>query len=274
MAQVKLLKIDADGVPVEFSSTDDITLNSYTVQGGGPVLSPTGLDMNGQDISDLSDLVFTDPSVGTINQTAGSLVIDNIMAKERNNIMTTSGAILFPTITDTAGQVDSFKVPNIAGVPSATPTFSATAGYLAYDSSNKNMYVWDGSAWDNMNTVSSTQNVDDLYTAATAISARDLVYISAADSVSPAVNTAPLSSQTIGFAVASASSAASVSVRKIGRLSGFSALTSGARYFLGDTDGAITSSVPTTSGASVIMVGYAKNATTIDIMFDSLGRRA
>ena len=60
MAQIKLLKIDTDGVPVEFNSaSDEITLASFTVQGGGPVMGATGIDMNGQDISDLSDLVFT-----------------------------------------------------------------------------------------------------------------------------------------------------------------------------------------------------------------------
>lgn len=276
MAQVKLLKIDADGIPVEFSSaSDEITLNSYTVQGGGPVLSGTGLDMNGQDISDLSDLVFTDPSVGTVNQTAGALIIDNIMAKERNNVMTTAGAILFPTVSDTAGQLDSFKIPNIAGAPTATPTFSSTAGYLVYDSTNKSLYAWDGSAWDNLNTVSSANNVDDTYIAEVIVAARDVVYISSADNVSPADVTAAVSSQAVGFAVAGASAAATVSVRKIGRLTGFTGLTPGARYYINEsTPGAVTTTIPVASGSTIVQCGYSKNATTMDIQIQGLGRRS
>lgn len=275
MSQVKLLKIHTNGIPVEFdSAADDITLNSYSVQGGGPVLSATGLDLNNQDVSDVNDLAFNDPTTGTINQTAGLLVVDNIMAKERNNVMTTAGAILFPLITDTAAQVDSFKVPNIAGVPSATPAFSSVAGYLAYDSTNKNMYVWDGAAWDNMNTVSSTNNVDDSYIAETAIAARDVVYISSADNVSKAAASADVTAQAVGFATAAALITAPVNVRKYGRLSGFSALTAGARYYLSATAGTITATVPAGAGHTIVQVGYAKNATDLDIQIQSLGRRA
>lgn len=275
MAQVKLLKINAtDGVPTEFASaTDDITLNSFTA-GAGPVMSPTGIDMNGQDVTDLSDLVFTDPAVGTINQTAGALIADNIMAKERNNIMTTAGAVLFPVVTDTAGQLDSFKLPNIAGVPTATPTFSSVAGYLVYDSTNKNLYAWDGTAWDNLNTVSATQNVDDSFTAEVNIAARDVVYISSADNVSPGDADADASSAAIGFATAAALAAASVNIRKMGRLSGFTGLTAGARYFVSTTAGAITATVPTGAGHNIVQVGYAKNTTTLEIAIQQLGRRA
>ena len=133
MAQIRVLKISSDGIPLEHSFTDDVTFTSFTVDGGGPVMSGTGIDMNGQDVSDLSDLVFTDPSVGTINQTAGSLIVDNLMAKERSNTLTTAADILFPTVTDSAGQVDIFRLPTIAGAPTATPTTSGE-GFLLWDS--------------------------------------------------------------------------------------------------------------------------------------------
>ena len=111
MAQIRLLKIATDGVPLEHSLTDEVTFSSFSVNGGGPVLSGTGLDMNNQDVSDVNDLAFNDPSTGTINQTAGALIIDDIMAKDRENLMTTAGGVAFPVIADSAGQVDAFRLP-------------------------------------------------------------------------------------------------------------------------------------------------------------------
>lgn len=276
MAQVKLLKIDADGVPVEMNSAaDDITLNSFTVQGGGPVLSGTGLDMNGQDISDLSDLVFTDPAVGTINQTAGALIVDNIMAKERENLMTTAGAISFPVITDVAGQVDAFRMPALAGTPTATPA-TGGEGHVVWDSTNDKMYVWNGSVWVDQTTISYAPNVQNSYIADTGgVTARDVVYISSADSVSPAVASAAASSQGIGLAVSTVAATNPVQVQENGVMTGFSGLTAGARYYLsGSTPGAITSTVPTGSGHTILQVGYAKSATALHIQIESLGRRA
>jgi hypothetical protein len=275
MAQVKLLKIASDGVPLEFnSSADEITLFSYTVTGGGPVLSGSGLDMNNTDISDINDLVMNDPTTGTINQTAGNLIIDNIMAKERSNVMTTAGDILFPVISDSSGQVDAFRLPALAGAPSASPT-SGGEGYLVWDSTNNNLYAWNGSAWDNLNTVTSAESVDNLYTAEVNIAARDVVYISSADNVSPALANSTSASYALGFATAAALAAASVGVRTDGVLSGFAGLTAGSRYYLdATTPGAVTSSIPTGTGNTVVQVGYAKSTTAMSIQILQLGRRA
>lgn len=276
MAQVKLLKIASDGVPLEFdSASDDITLNSFTVQGGGPVLSGTGLDMNNQDVTDVNDLSFNDPSTGTIGQTAGALIVDNIMAKERNNIMTTAGAVLFPTVSDAGGELDSLKIPDIAGVPTATPTYSSDAGYLVYDSTNKNLYAWDGSAWDNLNTVSSASAILNTYTADEALAARDVVYISAADNVSKALADNTSKSYAIGLANAAAADTDPVEIKTAGIMSGFAGLTAGGRYYLDDTTpGAITATIPSASGKTVVQVGYAKSASALEIQILQLGRRA
>jgi len=275
MAQVKLLKIGSTGLSTEFdSASDEITLASFSVQGGGPVLSSTGLDMNNQDIVDIQDLAFQSPSTATINFTAGSGTIDNLMLKERNNVMTTAGAVLFPLVTDTAAQLDSFKIPHIAGAPSATPSFSSDAGYLVYDSTNKSLYAWDGVAWDNLNTVSSASNLDDTYIADEDLDAREVVYISAADNVALADATDLTKSQAVGFVISSVLDTATVSIRKFGRMSGFSGLTPGARYYLSATAGAITATIPTGSGNIITQVGYAKSATVLDIAIQSLGRRA
>lgn len=274
MAQVKLLKIASDGVPLEHtSSSDQLTMVSFSLDSGA-VFSSTGLAMNNTDISAVQDLIFQAPSTGTINQTAGNLVIDNIMAKERGNTLTTAADILFPVIANSAGQVDAFRVPNLPGVPSATPTASG-AGFLVYDTSNKDLYAWTGTEWDNLNTVSVASNIDDSYIAEVAIAANDVVYISSDDSVSPADATAAMSAQAVGLATAAALITDPVVVRKIGRLAGFSGLTGGARYYLDPaTAGAISATLPVGSGNTIVQVGYAKNATTLDIQIQSLGRRA
>lgn len=276
MAQVKLLKISTDGIPVENATTDDLTLNSFTA-GAGPVISPTGIAMTNTSISALANITFTDPSTDTINQTAGTLVVDNIMAKERNNVMATTGAVLFPTITDVAGQVDSLKMPNLAGPPTATPAFSSAAGYQVFDATNGDFYIWNGTTWDNQNIVKSAESTQ--YAGGNAgaggVAALDLLYYSAADTLLPAVASAAATSYAVGFATAAAIATAPVTVQQNGILTGFTGLTAGARYYLsGTTPGAITATLPTTSGNTIILAGVAKNTTSLLIRIQDLGRRA
>lgn len=275
MSQKKLLFVSADGTPQEHNqATDDVTFLSYTVDTTGQTLSQTGLDMANTDISDVADVSFNDPSVNTINQTAGSLVIDDIMAKDRNNLMETVGAVLFPLVTNVAGEVDSFKIPHIAGAPTATPAFSSDAGYLVYDDTNNNLYVWDGAQWDNLNAVAEAEKIVNNYLAEVAILARDVVYISSADNVSPAIATAPGTAYAIGLAKAAAAPAANVPVISEGIVSGFSGLTPGARYFLSAaTAGEITATPPVGSGNVILLVGHAKSATELHIQIETLGRR-
>lgn len=275
MAQVKLLKIASDGLPLEMdSAADDITLNSFTVQGGGPVLSGTGLDMNNQDVSDLKNLLFNDPTTGYLNQTAGNLVVDNIMAKERENSMTTAGGIAFPVITDNAGQVDAFRLPALAGVPTASPT-NGGEGHLVWDSTNNQLYAWDGSAWDNLSIADSANSVLNAYTAGVALAARDAVYISANDTVQKAIADNTSASYMIGFAKTSALLSASVDVHSEGVLTGFAGLTAGSRYYLDPTTaGSITSTIPSGSGKTIVQVGYAKSASALHVHIEQMGRRA
>jgi hypothetical protein len=276
MAQIKLLKIDpTNGVPLEMdTAADDVTLNSFTVQGGGPVLSGTGLDLNGQAATDASSFQVTNPASGFLNQTAGNLIFDNIMAKERENAMTTAGGISFPVIANSAGEVDAFRLPALAGTPTATPT-TGGEGHMVWDSTNNKLYVWDGSAWDDQTTAQSANSVDNSYIAEVAIAARDVVYLSSADNVSPALADNTSKSYALGFAVAAASATNPVDVRTDGILTGFSGLTAASRYYLDDTTaGAVTSTVPSGSGKTVVQVGYAKSATAMSIQILQLGRRA
>lgn len=275
MSQIKLLKINGDGTPVEMNtSSDDITLNSYSVQGGGPVLSASGLNLNSQPISGLTNVTFVAPSTDTINQTAGNLVIDNIVAKERSNSLTTAGEVLFPVVTDTASTVDNFRIPQLAGFPTATPTNSGS-GFLVWDSSDNKMAAWNGSAWQDLSVANDSLQIQDTYVAGAALSAQDVVYLSAANTVSQAKADAAATSYAMGFAKAAALSSANVIVVKNGSMSGFSALTAGARYFVSPTTaGQITATLPVGSGQSIVMVGYARSATQLDIQFQNLGRRS
>jgi hypothetical protein len=275
LAQIRLLKISTDGVPLEFtSSADEITLLSYSVDGGGPVLSGTGLDLNNQDVSDVSDLVFNDPTTGTINQTAGNLIVDDVMAKDRANLMTTASDISFPVITDVAGEVDAFRLPALAGAPTASPT-SGGEGHTVWDSSNNKLYVWDGSSWSDVAASGTATDVLNTYTAQVNVAARDVVYISSANNVSPAQSDAAATSYAIGFANATATATNPVGVKTDGIIGGFSGLTAGARYYLSAaTAGAITATLPTGSGNTIVQVGYAKSATDVQIQLLQLGRRA
>jgi hypothetical protein len=275
MAQIKLLKIATDGIPVEFdSANDEITLASFSVDAGGPVLSSVGLDLNNTDVSDVKDLLFTDPSTAVINQTAGNVIVDDLMAKDRENVMTTAGSVTFPVVTDVAGEVDAFRLPAIAGVPSAAPA-NGGSGHVVYDTANNNLYIYTGTEWDNLNTVASAENLDNLWIAEVAVAARDLVYISSADNVSPASASTVATSYGIGFAITAAAPAANVEVRSDGILPGFSGLTPGARYYLSAvTPGAITSSIPTGTGQTILMAGYARSASALQIQLQQLGRRA
>lgn len=275
MAQVKLLKIATDGVPLEFdSASDDITLASFTITGGGPVLSATGLDLNNQDLSDVKNIDFNNPAVSTIEQTAGALIVDNIMAKERENLMTTAGGISFPVITDTAGQVDALRLPALAGSPTATPT-TGGEGHMVWDSSNNKLMVWDGAAWADVSASGTATDVLNTYIAEVNTAARDVVYISSADNVSPAQANAVATSYAVGFANATATAGNPVGVKTDGIIGGFSGLTAGSRYYLSAaTAGAITATLPVGTGNTIVQVGYAKSATDVQIQLLQLGRRA
>lgn len=277
MAQVKLLKISSDGIPLEFdSASDEITLASYTVQGGGPVLSGTGLDMNNQDVSDIKNLDFNNPATSTIEQTVGALIVDNIMAKERENLMTTAGGISFPVITDVAGQVDAFRFPALAGTPTASPT-TGGEGHAVWNSTLNKLYIWDGAVWDDQSTVTDAEKVANDYIAANAIAAGEVVYISAADNVDLAdVSAAGAPSRVLGLAVAAALATDPVSIASDGLLKGVLAgLTAGSRYYADPaTPGGITTTTPVGSGNTIVQIGYAKNATDIHLQIAQLGRRA
>jgi hypothetical protein len=247
MAQVKLLKIGADGIPTEHTGTsDDVTFATLTIN-SGLVASSSGIDMNNDSISDVGNITFTDAT----------------------------SSLTFNTATDTAGELDQLMLPKIAGTPTATPTNGEAA--CVWDSTNNLLYVWDGSAWNNAFVSASVANkIYSSYTATTGgVSIRDVLSTNGtADEVQKADANADSSSHVVGLAVAAASGGAAVNVQSSGLMAGFTSLTSGAVQYLSETAGAITETIPTTSGANIVRVGYAKNTTTVDIQIEHLGRRA
>lgn len=272
MAQVKLLKISTDGLPQEFdSASDDITLASFTVQGGGPVLGATGLDLNNTNLSDIDVMSFNDPTAASITLTAGTFIPDDLMFESKENSLDVGAAVLFPVISDAVGEVDAFRLPALAGAPTATPA-DGGEGYLVWDSTNDRLYAWNGSAWDDLSTVESAERIANIYTAGENLTAVDAVYISASNTVSKA--DAATNYQMIGFAESTVLSAASVPVISEGVLGGFTGLTAGSRYYLSTTGGAISTTVPTGAGNNVVQVGYAKSATELQIQIQFIGRRA
>lgn len=275
MAVIKPLKLNSEGHPEEIDvAADSLEAVSFVVNGGGPVVGATGIDMNGQDISDLSDLVFTDPSVGTINQTAGALIVDNIMAKDRENLMTTAGSVSFPVITNVAGQVDAFRLPALAGTPSATPT-TGGEGHLVWDSTNNIPYAWNGTSWQNLALATEALSVQNPWIAEVAVAARDVVFVSSADNVSPAIASADVEARkVVGFAVAAAAAAASVEVQTDGIVSGFSGLTAGAVQYLSSTVAGGIVATPPGAGNSVVKVGIAKSATAVQVLHQYMGKKS
>lgn len=275
MAQIRLLKVDpTDGIPTEHSLSDEVTFTSFTVSGGAQELSGTGLYLGATPISAVTNITFNDPTANTINQTAGTLIINNIMAKERNNTMTTAGEILFPIVTNTSTQLDNFQFPQVAGAPTATPSNSGE-GFAVWDSTDDALYIWNGVSWDNQNIVTQANSVDNDYTAGEAITAGNVVYISAADTVKRSSATATPLAYSLGVARATAASGGTVTIIQDGEAPVFSGLTPGSRYYLSATAaGGVDPTIPTGTGHVIVKIGMARNSTTMELQIEDLGRRA
>ena len=128
--------------------------------------------------------------------------------------------------------------------------------------------------WDIPPTASS-EFVDQIYSSTGAVSVRDVVYIpTGTGGVSPALNTTMAFSKVVGMAVTSAAPSTPVTIRRHGRVSGFSGLTVGADYYLDSVAGGITTTLPTAAGATIVLIGRAASSTQLDLTVQMLSRRA
>jgi len=213
MAQVKLLKIAGDGVPLEFdSANDEITL--LTGQFGNVLVAANAVVSTDVD----GDLALTPDGLG-------DLILDGL------------------------------KWPQADGNPGE---------YLKTDGAGQ-------LSWSTVEAIA----VSNFYDAGENLAAVDALYISDADEVSKATAAGGgPESRLVGFAKDAALATESVEVVSDGVLDGFVGLTAGARYYLDTTAGAISSTIPTGTGNTIVQAGYAKNATNLHIQILQLGRRA
>ena len=160
-------------------------------------------------------------------------------------------------------------------LPNSTMT-SPVEGSTYWDGTTDQLFVYNGTSYVDVSSSGTATSVQNTYTAGTGgIAQYDVVYISANDTVLKGDANAFASSKIIGFAPNAITAASSGEIQEDGVLSGvLSGATAGDAYFLGETPGTISTTRPTTSGAFVTLVGYAKNATDLHIQIQQIGRRA
>lgn len=188
--------------------------------------------------------------------------------------------VLDKTAAETISGVYTFTNDvNISGGALEIPTAidgSPAAGGIYMDTATQKVYGYDGSTYFDIGGSGTATNVVSTYTAgAGGIAQYDIVYISANNTVLKGDANAFASSKVIGFAPNAITAAASGSIQEDGVLAGvLTGATAGDAYFLSETPGLISTTRPTTSGAFVTLVGYAKNATDLHIQIQQIGRRA
>lgn len=268
MALIKVLKLGADGFPLQLNvGSDQIDAFGFEVTAGG-----TGIDMNNTDLQDVKDVSFNNPAANVINQTAGNLIIDDIMAKERENTLSTAGGIAFPAISDVADEVDALRMPSLAGIPSALPT-NGGSGHLLFDDTNDDVYVYTGSAWKNL---SSSEAIESNYTSdLVGASLGAAMYVSGSGVVSELGAGDANCKKVVGLSktfVAGPSNP--ITLVTSGLFSGLSGLTAGDVYYISSTTGVLTNTAPSASGEHIVKVGVAKSATELEVCLQYLGQVA
>lgn len=111
---------------------------------------------------------------------------------------------------------------------------------------------------------------------ASPITVGQAVYISGADSVDLADNSDVTKDDPIGLVKdASIASAASGKIFTDGLAAGvLTGATANTKFYLQNTPGLISTTVPTGSGQNVVLMGIAKNATDLQMRIQNIGRRA
>ena len=233
MSQVKLLKINASGLPEEMdTANDDITLNSYTAATSFDVTSGVSIGQN------ITFNAVTDTIAGIQNQN----LLDKTAAETISaNYTIATGFDLILTdqpVNDTDAANKLYVDTQLATIEGGNIT----------DYTNGN---------------------------ASAITQGECVYISAADTVDLADASADATAKPIGFVNdASIAAAGTGGIITEGVATGLTGLTAGSRYYLDSNAGAVTATPPTGVGNNVIQVGFAKNATDLQIKIQFIGKRA
>jgi len=149
-------------------------------------------------------------------------------------------------------------------------------GSVYYDGTSDILYVYDGASYVDVSSAGSADSVKVQYTAGTGgIAQYDAVYISGADTVLKADATVFSTSKVIGFAPNAIGATSSGDILVAGVLTGvLTGATAGDAYYLSETAGLVSTTKPTTSGSVVYRVGYAKNATDLQLDLEFVGIRS
>jgi hypothetical protein len=243
------LQVAAAGESIKLATNSGL---STTSSGAAIALqSNPGLQLGASGLAFLPD-----PNGGLQNGASGA----SVKAATANTLTTSSSGL------DVTGVPSLFKINGVATSANVT---SANLGTLTAGSGS------DASSLHTHTSVSAAGAVQKTYTAdGTGISAGRAVYYSANNTISQAANTANASSDIIGIAPSSISASGTGTVVRLGIAAAvISSASAGTPYYLGPTGIPIVFS-SIASGARVIRLGFAANATDLDVQIQDLGKKA
>lgn len=148
---------------------------------------------------------------------------------------------------------------------------SPSEGDVYWDGTEDKLYIYDGTAYTAASGDSET--LFQVFTAgAGGITAGDVVYISANDTILPANATSLSTAKAIGIAAANISAGNSGQILMSGSIAEgvLTGATAGNVYWLDTNAGAITNTAPTGSGNVILKIGYAVNATDLLIGIEAI----
>jgi hypothetical protein len=200
-----------------------------------------------------------DTWLGTVStEVAAANVVDKTAAEAISGNWTYTGE------NDYSG--GEFTFPNAV---SASPA----EGDSYWDGTADILYVWNGTAWQDVGASGAATGVENTYTVgAGGVTAGDALYISANDTVLKADASAIATGKLIGFAKTTEAAAANVEVVKVGVISNITA-SAGDILYLSTTAGALTTTPPSGAGEIVYKAGYAKSASELDIQLQFIAIR-
>jgi hypothetical protein len=259
------IAVDADAVRVLLATNPGLQFN-----GGALEVDPDTLRGLNKDATGLFVKVA---SAGGI-QFDGSGDLEAKLVSTGGLQSTVSGLSI--KINDTPDTLDTDASGlKVVGLPSLFKV-NGTAVGAAVTAPNLDTLT-NGSVADALHSHTEVQNAirtSELMTANGALAAGDAVYWSANNQVSTGDCTIDAKSRIIGITVASAANAAQVRVVSEGTVTGIlSGATVNTPYYLGSAGQPVVyGSIP--SAARVVLLGYAKNATDLDVNIQSIGKKA
>jgi len=112
-------------------------------------------------------------------------------------------------------------------------------------------------------------NSEDVHDCDGTVTVNDIVYLDSDSILKQASNDDSNKLPIFGIVNAKVTSN-TCTVQVYGERTGFSGLTPGSTYYL-STDGGITNTPPTTSGTTVVPIGFSKNSSTLVILINNRG---